>query len=111
MRKWVEFACKVADGKVIVYVDLDDGTVFSEIYPYEFATLNVRTFRKKLSEVSTQEILTYFKEIAEKYEKPEFFVHYDLLTVRVRDFDDFANAVWGVVVRAKKAKKEVESVK
>jgi hypothetical protein len=105
MRKSIEFACKVAGGKVTVYIDLDDETVFSEVYNNEFSSLNIRKFRKKLSEVSTREILAYFEEIIERYGKQEFLVRYDLLTVRVKDFEDFTNSIWFAVMRAKKQKK------
>jgi hypothetical protein len=45
----VRFICRTENGSVIVYVDLDDKIVFSETYPNDFCTLNVKNFRKSLT--------------------------------------------------------------
>ena len=103
----VRFVCRTENGSVIVYVDLDDKIVFSEAYPNDFCTLNVKNFRKKLDETSSKEIIEFFRDVAEKNNAKAFQVKDGIVSVNLKDFEEFANAVWFTISRIKNKEKMI----
>jgi len=104
----VRFVCRTENGSVIVYVDLDDKIVFSEAYPNDFCTLKVKNFRKKLEDTPSKEIIEFFRDVAEKNNAKAFQVKDGVVSVSIKDFEEFANAIWFTVNRIKKKIKEVK---
>jgi len=101
----VRFICRTENGSVIVYVDLHDKTVFSEAYPSDFCTLNVKNFRKKLENTSSKEIIEFFRDVAEENNVIVFQVKDGIVSVNLKDFEEFANAVWFTISRIKNKEK------
>ena len=97
----VRFICRTENGTVIVYVELDDKIVFSEAYPSDFCTLNVKRFRKKLDETSSKEIIEYFRDVAKKNNAVIYQIKDGIVSVSIKDFEEFANAIWFTISRMK----------
>ena len=103
----VRFICRTENGSVIVYVDLHDKTVFSGAYPNDFCTLKVKNFRKKLEITPSKEIIEFFRDVAEKNNVIVFQVKDGIVSVNLKDFEEFANAVWFTISRIKNKEKMI----
>jgi len=106
MKERVRFKLRTNCGEVVLYVDQEDKTVYTEAYPADFCTLKVKRLWKRLDQTSSRELIDYFKDVTSKYKAREYHVSDGIVSVRVEKFDDFANAIWYTISKMKMKEKK-----